>query len=571
MTVATQQDNLQLLANNLQEHLRADVPSGEFFRVKCAVKNHQLMILTQHPQGVAVDTENIFTVFEEALQNNSGDYQQEKADVFLRVDGVKLPYAKRSFTLEQYGGDGGENPDSSALTYLPIDEEDESLSSLAVPDSPQHSESNSGFNIKLILLAVVGVIISATLGGAYVATRPCLITKCNQLKTAQNLNSSYEELTKEINSKQDLARLQRQIDSANANLGQIPNLSPYSQESQRLSLSLTEKSAKIQQVFTAYQAATIATEKSLAAPTNLEELQDRRRLWRQAIAPLEAINPDDELYQLAQKKLASYRSNLLAINTQLAKEDKWAKKITSAKAVAIVAEKRETTAKTLQDWQKVESTWQVAVNALTPIPFKSSAHSDAQKLIFEYKPRLLAAKNRITKELTAAKTYKQAVNAVNLAEGYERQNQWYSAVAQWQTALNSAQRVASNSLYNVQAQQLVVPVSASLQQAQEKLQVAIRIQKTRSDLDKTCSGEIRVCTYIMGSQGITVRITPDYEQNLQDNLAEASAQRDTDIIAGVNNHLQTLQQALEAISDNADVPLIVYDAQGSVIYERTLN
>ena len=111
-----------------------------------AVKNHQLMILTQHPQGVAVDTENIFTVFEEALQNNR-EYQQEKADVFLRVDGVKLPYAKRSFTLEQYRG---KNPDSSALTYLPIDDEDESLSSLDVPASPQHSQTNSGFNIKLI-------------------------------------------------------------------------------------------------------------------------------------------------------------------------------------------------------------------------------------------------------------------------------------------------------------------------------------------------------------------------------------------------------------------------------------
>ena len=94
------------------------------------------------------------------------------------------------------------------------------------------------------MLAVIGVIISATLGGAYVATRPCLITKCNQLKTAQNLNNSYEELTKEINSQQDLARLQRQIDSANTNLEQIPNLSPYSQESQRLSLSLTEEISK---------------------------------------------------------------------------------------------------------------------------------------------------------------------------------------------------------------------------------------------------------------------------------------------------------------------------------------
>ncbi len=99
----------------------------------------------------------------------------------------------------------------------------------------------------------------------------------------------------------------------------------------------------------------------------------------------------------------------------------------------------------------------------------------------------------------------------------------------------------------------------------------MRIQKTRSDLERTCSGEIRVCTYIMGSQGITVRISPAYEQSLQDSLIEASTQRDTSLIDGVNSHLQTLQQALEAISDNADVPLTVYDAQGNVIYERTLN
>ena len=54
-------------------------------------------------------------------------------------------------------------------------------------------------------------------------------------------------------------------------------------------------------------------------------------------------------------------------------------------------------------------------------------------------------------------------------------------------------------------------------------------------------------------------------------MLEASTQGDTSIIDGVNNHLQTLQQALEAISDNADVPLIVYDAQGSIIYERKMN
>ncbi|MEO0839745.1 MAG: hypothetical protein AAF063_12690 [Cyanobacteria bacterium J06643_5] len=589
MTVATVQDNLQLLAKNLQEHLRADVPSGEFFGVKCAVKNNQLMILVQHPQGVAVDTENIFTVLKEALQINSHEYQQEKIEIYLRVVGVRLPYTKRSLTLKKYHSvqqdiaeedfsfseiEDDHYPDSSALTYLPTSQT-EDTSNIFLARKPVLSEDSKSkspvLNIKLMLLAVVGVIVSATFGGAYIATRPCLITKCSQLKTAQYLNNSYGELINQTNSEQDLARLQRKIDLAKTNLSQISGISPYSQESQRLSLSLSDKSEKIQQVFTAYQAARIAQQKSKTPARNLKQLQDRQRLWRQAILPLEAINRDSDIYQLAQKKLKNYRANLRLVNAQLLREDRWSKKITSAKAVSLVAQRRQGNAKTLQDWQKVESTWQVAVNALKPIPVKSSAYSDAQKLISEYKPRLLAARNRTTKELMAERTYQKALNAVSLARRYERKNQWQGAVEQWQIVLNSAKQVANNSLYSIKAEKLIVPASSSLEKARGKFAVYSRMQKTRSDLERTCSTEIRVCTYIIGNEGITVRISPDYEQSLQDSLLEASTQGDTSIIDGVNNHLQTLQQALEAISDNADVPLVVYDAQANIIYERKMN
>ncbi len=583
MTVATQQENLQLLANHLQEYLRADVPSGEYFVVRCAVKNHQLMILIQHPQGVAVDSENIFTVLEEALQNNSGEYEQEKIEIFIRIVGTKLPYAKRSLILKKQQNFTNENlesehkdssmSDSGALTYSAINSKEDEFNSLAeIPEFKANSESKFGdFNIKIILLSLLGVMVSATLGGAYVATRPCLITKCKELQTAKYLNKSYGEKIHKINSDQELAQLQRKIDLARINLTQIPGLSPYSQESQELSRLLSHKSEQIQQIFTASQAARIAAQTSLTTSINLKKLQNKQRLWRQAIVPLETINRKSELYQFAQKKLASYRTSLQAVNTMLRMEDRWLKKLASAKAVSIVAEKRQATAKTLKEWQKVESTWQVAVNALTPIPLKSSAYSDAQKLLFEYKPRLLAARNRTTKELIAAKTYKQAVKSVNLAKRYERQNQWKAAVGAWRTALTSAKQVASNSIYNIQARKLIEPASNSLEQAQEKLAVYSRIQKTRSDLNRTCFAEIRICTYIMNHQGITVRITPDYERSLQESLMEASIQGDPDIVNGVNNHLHTLQQALEAISDNADVPLVVYDAQGNVIYERTLN
>ncbi len=79
-------------------------------------------------------------------------------------------------------------------------------------------------------------------------------------------------------------------------------------------------------------------------------------------------NPNNELYGLVQAKLLNYRIRLHTVNQQILAEEKWLKKLTAAKSVANVAAKREATAKSLNDWQKVQSTWQVVVNALIVIP-----------------------------------------------------------------------------------------------------------------------------------------------------------------------------------------------------------
>ncbi|BCX06450.1 MAG: hypothetical protein KatS3mg066_0309 [Fischerella sp.] len=99
MQVAVIEEDLQFIAQILQEQLRAEIPSGEFFQVKCAVKNDQLLILTQHPQGVSADTDNIFAVLEEALRSLLNHHGQ-RVEIFLRITGVKLPYAKYSLVLQ---------------------------------------------------------------------------------------------------------------------------------------------------------------------------------------------------------------------------------------------------------------------------------------------------------------------------------------------------------------------------------------------------------------------------------------------------------------------------------------
>lgn len=131
-------------------------------------------------------------------------------------------------------------------------------------------------------------------------------------------------------------------------------------------------------------------------------------------------------------------------------------------------------------------------------------------------------------------------------------------------------------MYYTQAQALVQPYSAALKQAQDKLQTISLMQRTRTDLNRTCYSTIRICDYKVDKQGITVQLTPEYQQILQSTVtntsdrtttdAAASNQSSTNTATNASEYLEKLQQTLDIISDNVSLPLIIYDAQGKAIY-----
>jgi tetratricopeptide (TPR) repeat protein len=299
-----------------------------------------------------------------------------------------------------------------------------------------------------------------------------------------------------------------------------------------------------------------------------EELKARQNLWRQAIAPLELVNPNSELYRLISPRLLRYRANLKTVNQQILAEEKWLKKLVDAKAVAGVAARRETNAKSLKDWQKVQSTWQIVVNALNVIPQTSPGYQEAQQLLLEYKPKLARARDRVTIEELGAKSYQQLISIAKQAKAYEQQQQWQAAVIYWEQALQAAKQVSNDSLYYNQAQSAIAPYSASLKQAQEKLQLNNAWQQTRTDLNKTCSSGIRICNFTVDEKGINVKITPEYEQMLQSGISEATT-NNTSTIVDVTNHWESLQEALTVISENANLPLFIYNTENQAIYIRT--
>ncbi|MGF1938272.1 MAG: hypothetical protein RM347_028590 [Nostoc sp. ChiQUE02] len=588
MKVAVQQEDLQLLAKTLQEQLLVEVSTAEVFEVKCAVNKDELMILTQHASDVIVDAQLIFAVIEEVLQSLA-PHKEQRVQCFLRVFGEQLPYAKCFLALKQTGGwrDGGMgrwgdgetggageaisySSSSSALTYFPsIDEIEEEELFDPFADVANLSASKPGFQVKPILLgaALVGILVLG--GGAYFLTRPCVMSECKEIQNAEQLKTKSSQLMRHAKSEKELVAVQQQLVAASNALNTIPSWSPRYQVSEALKASLSGRAEKINQVVKALQTASLATQKVQTPAYSLEELQARQHLWRKVIAPLEAISSTSELYELVQGKLLNYRVRLRAVNQQIFTEEKWLKKLIAAKAVAVAAENREATAKSLNDWQKVQSTWLVVLNALNTIPLTSAEYQEAQKLLLDYKPKFAVARDRATKERLAVKSYQQTLSTAKQAKIYEQQNQWQAAATYWDQALHFAKQISEDSLYYTQAQSLIEPYSAALKQAQEKLQVVSSLQQTRTDLDKTCINGIRICTSSMDNAGIIVRLTPEYDQIRQNNLANPYSEN-SDTAVDVTNHLQILREALAVISDNANVSLFLYDSQGQVIYTRTL-
>ncbi|MBD2449578.1 hypothetical protein H6G76_20890 [Nostoc sp. FACHB-152] len=588
MKVAVQQEDLQLLARTLQEQVLAQVASGQVFQIRCAVNQDELMILIQHPVNVTVDNEQIFAVIEDALQSLT-TYREQRVQCFLRIISEKLPYAKRDITIKQKRQEvpqpkelentpeipdaslfwPGTNTESSFVDEHPIEQEADEEIFDPLADAPDLTTTKHKRLVIPKLLLGVGLLGIILLGaGGYLLTRPCILSACQEIETAETLKTASRHMIARAKSENELLAVKQQLETASNALTIIPQWSPRYQQAEELKTNLSGNSQKISQVLTALQAGAKAEQETQTTTNSLGELQARQHLWRQAIAPLEAINPKSELYGFIQPKLTKYRVNLQTINQQLLAQEKWLKKITAAKNVASIATQRQNAAKSLRDWQKAQSTWQIAVNALIIIPASSPAYPEAQKLLTEYKPQLARTRDRATSEQLAAKSYQQAFNIAKQAKAYEKSNQWQAAAAYWEQALQTAKNVSQNTLYYTQAQSLIAPYSANLKQAQEKVQLTNASQQTRLDLTKTCAGQIRICTFTINNTGIIVTTTPEYEQTIQTNLAQANPEN-PDPAVGVTNHWQVLQEALTVISENANLPLVIYDSQGQEVYIRT--
>ena len=597
MTVA-QREDLQALGQLLQQRLQLDIPWGDTLKVGCVISNGTLVILSQHPPGLNFDSKNTFNVLKKALESLRPQVTQP-VKLYLRVAGEKQAYAKYNFTLrplETAATDVSIRKDefsglreqaeqiTDALHSSQIQRED--IDNLwQYPDSKDWLSSSYNLNIGQqgskrrqfsldwrslfgdiptpLLVVGGGVVFATILTSIYMLSRPCVIGHCQPLQSAQQLNKIANHLIRQADSQSDLVEVQQQLTQANNLLKEIPRWSFHYQQANQLSQNLSSHAAMLNQISMALEQAYEATQKAQNLPHTASEWQAIQLLWQSSIASVATIPPNSTLFGLAQQKLTEYQTNLQIVNQFFNQEQQASKKLLQAKNTAMLAKTRTDTAKSLHSWQKVKATWQTAVNTLATIPKTTTAYPEAQQLLVNYRTQLATSGDRANKEQIAAKAFSQAISQASLAQRSEQQNQISKAVTGWNQALKSAKQVPNGTQYYSQVQPLIASYSLSIQQAEAKLKVANVLQLARTDLNRTCSGNIQMCKYTANSNLILVQLTKGYEQAVDRKFVTARFDKSN---SSAVVHYPILKQALEAISDNANIPLQVYDSDGSPIH-----
>ncbi|OWY67535.1 hypothetical protein B7486_31180 [cyanobacterium TDX16] len=416
------------------------------------------------------------------------------------------------------------------------------------------------------LIAGGGVAIVAFFSSAYVLSSPCTIGRCQQLATAKQLYQESNRIVQGAKQRSELIDAEKQLQDANNLLKQIPPWSSRHQEAQNFSSTIANRATNVDRVLAALEEGDTAANKLKQPIRSLEDWRAIQALWQRAIASLSAVPKDSDLYPLAQRKTTEYRGSLQAIEQKMQAEQQAFQKFPQAQSSAQAAQQQQLTARSLQAWQIVRTNWQNAVDNLSSIPQSSTTYQQAQQLLAQYRPQLQAASDRVAKETISTKAFSQAVNFAELAERQEQQNQFATAQTNWRQALIFAQQIPSGTQYYDRARSLINTYTAKLEQANSNLQGANLTQKVRADLDRACSGRIRVCRYKLDNKQIFVQLTSSYEQAVEKTFINARLRGDSKAQSDIATQYRTLKQVLEGISNTTRLPLQIYASDGGQMH-----
>ncbi|MCC3441954.1 MAG: hypothetical protein JGK01_09125 [Microcoleus sp. PH2017_03_ELD_O_A] len=623
MTVAARQSKAQILEVELQKHLQAAGFKNLPLYISCDFRDDSLTVVGEHPRSLVLKAKPTFAVLEAAILEIEPESIQQ-IGLCLKITGQKQPYAFHSFTMhnpvlsrprtvevlkkpekqpaaetgivlaenaaetadvaeeipletdvKNAGGDeyfpnfSESSSDSDPIAFKvaaipeniaenPFDALD--MEAVTVAETPK----TSPFTM-LVAAGMVSLVAVILAGGYYLLSRPCVIGECTALANAKQLSDNSAKTLKTSKVASSPEEAQEQLKQAIALLEPIPAWSIHCGEAQTAIEKYQEQSQNITSAIDAARLAQSAAGKTQNPPVSEQSLQQAETLWQSAIGQLGEIPTSSPVYPYAQTKAKEYRKNLATGNRQLGTEKQAEKLLIAAKSAAQIAEAREAVAQTSQTWGQVEAGWEKALGIISEIPSNTQSYQLGRLLVPKYETKLSQARERRNVEGISENAYTQAVTLAAEARIFEGKNGWFKASENWRRALSYAEQVPTATSYSQKAKPLIESYTTSLQQAEVKLREERNLQKARTDLDRTCKGKPKICDYTVSNGLIAVQMNSDYVEKLQQTFIQANNNNSVKSRQAVEKHVATLQKALEAIAENAKIPMQVYDGEGKRI------
>ena len=185
-------------------------------------------------------------------------------------------------------------------------------------------------------------------------------------------------------------------------------------------------------------------------------------------------------------KLKEYEGYLQSVELRITQEKKALEKIQDAREAAQVADIQSSTVGSIEHWKKAVASWDTALSLHNDVSADSMAYAAAEHLKAIYYPQMLAVQDQLKQETLAQKFYEKTIALAEISVRFEQEQQWTSAVKNWQAALESVNQVAEDTSYYDQVVPLVSSYTAALANAQATLKRAMAVQQAQKQLIDQC-------------------------------------------------------------------------------------
>lgn len=541
---ATGTMDLKELELILQEKLDSEPFPIVSAKISCLLREQNLLIMVQYPEPVMPYPKKIFRLLRETLASVAIS-QQYQVLIYLVVVG------QNQSQIAPFNFESLESSKSEAL--VSTSEENSLIEENLLPNQVISREKLKKIPLSLLKFFGIGLGLAAFLGLIYGFTRPCVLGTCELIPQAEKIaNEALADLKTNPNLAQ-ISETQQHLLKSIQILESIPSWSFSYSEVTKLKGGYQKTRNQLNQLQSAIESATQAITQQKTTNLSLQAWQKIATLWQEAITNLQKIPNDSQFFGFAQSKLKEYEKNSQIVAQRVKLEEEAKKMLDSAQEAAKLGELRSSVATSVSNWQQVEATWKTAIKRLKNIPQQTSVYPQGQELLKQYNYHLSQAIKEKQQEQVAVNSYNIALNQAEIAKNFEDNNQWSEAVVEWEQAVNVLKNISKNSFKYSRAKPLIDSFKENLLGAEKKQQASV-------DIQKICFSQIVICNYSIKDQGIQIYLTPDYVKEVAQIASDAQNKKDNNTKTDLRVHLSSLDQSFQIISNNAQIPVEVYNS-----------